>query len=210
MLTRMDTLELKEIFVTDLEHGPMVEGRREIMSHITTQMKRTATAEASRWKKLMNLLIQLRKVCDHPYLLEDASPSPYVIGEHIVASSSKLVVIDKILSDVLPKGERVLIFSQWTRMLDVLEDFMELRSIPYGRLDGSTNRPRRTLSIKLFQQDKSPFQVFLISTKAGGLGINLTRASTVIMCDSDWNPQNDLQAIARAHRIGQTKTVKVQ
>ncbi|KIM59502.1 hypothetical protein SCLCIDRAFT_1217627 [Scleroderma citrinum Foug A] len=209
MLTRMDTLELKEIFVTDLEHGPMVEGRREIMSHITTQMKRTATAEASRWKKLMNLLIQLRKVCDHPYLLEDASPSPYVIGEHIVASSSKLVVIDKILSDVLPKGERVLIFSQWTRMLDVLEDFMELRSIPYGRLDGSTNRPRRTLSIKLFQQDKSPFQVFLISTKAGGLGINLTRASTVIMCDSDWNPQNDLQAIARAHRIGQTKTVKV-
>ncbi|KAL4063586.1 P-loop containing nucleoside triphosphate hydrolase protein [Scleroderma yunnanense] len=227
LLTRMDTLDLKEIFATDIEHRPLDEGRREIMSHITEQMKYTATAEANRWRKLMNLLMQLRKVCDHPYLLQDASPSPYVIGEHIVASSSKFIVIDKILSDVLPKGERVLIFSVSTTsslpyvganslqsngrgmMLDILEDFMELRSIPYGRLDGSTSRPRRTLDIKLFQQEKSPFQVFLISTKAGGLGINLTRASTVIMCDSDWNPQNDLQAIARAHRIGQTKTVKV-
>ncbi|KAG6336253.1 hypothetical protein ID866_2830 [Astraeus odoratus] len=209
LLTRMDTLELKEIFTSDLGSGPLDEGRREVMSNITAQMNRTSTGEANRWRKLMNLLLQLRKVCDHPYMLKDSTPSPYVIGEHIVASSSKLVVIDKILSNVLPKGERVLIFSQWTGMLDILEDFMELRAIPYGRLDGSTNRPRRTLDIKLFQQEKSPFQVFLISTKAGGLGINLTRASTVIMCDSDWNPQNDLQAIARAHRIGQTKIVKV-
>lgn len=94
-------------------------------------------------------------------------------------------------------------------MLDLLEDYMELRSIPYARLDGGTTRPRRNLDIKLFQQEKSPYQVFLVSTKAGGLGINLTKASIVIMCDCDWNPQNDLQAIARAHRIGQTKTVKV-
>jgi SWI/SNF-related matrix-associated actin-dependent regulator of chromatin subfamily A member 5 len=94
-------------------------------------------------------------------------------------------------------------------MLDVLEDFLQLRSIRYARLDGSTIRQRRALDIKLFQRDDSPFQVYLISTRAGGLGINLTKASTVVICDTDWNPQNDLQAIARAHRIGQTKTVKV-
>ncbi|KAF8554251.1 hypothetical protein OG21DRAFT_1497134 [Imleria badia] len=209
LLTRMDTMDLQEIFTSKLEDGPEHDGRRQVREQIATQIKRTASGEANRWKKLMNLLMQLRKVCDHPYLLEDASPSPYIIGEHIVASSSKLIVIDKILSDILPKDERVLIFSQWTNMLDLLEDFMELRGIPYARLDGSTTRPRRTLDIKLFQQEKSPYKVFLVSTKAGGLGINLTKASTVIMCDSDWNPQNDLQAIARAHRIGQTKIVKV-
>ena len=133
-------------------------------------------------------------------------------------------------------------FIDVTSMLDLLEDFMELRKIPYARLDGSTNRPRRNLDIRLVSNDRvlhvhiimaslvstrkiayvisdssflraddlaAAYQVFLISTKAGGLGINLTKATTVIMVDSDWNPQNDLQAIARAHRIGQTKIVKV-
>ncbi|KAF9219876.1 hypothetical protein BS17DRAFT_371007 [Gyrodon lividus] len=209
MLTRMDTLQLQDIFTSKLEDVPEDEGRREVREQIAKQIKRTANGDANCWRKLMNLLMQLRKVCDHPYLLKDAAPLPYVIGEHIVASSSKLIVIDKILSDILPKGERVLIFSQWTSMLDMLEDFMDLRAIPYARLDGGTTRPRRTLDIKLFQQEKSPYKVFLVSTRAGGLGINLTKASAVIMCDSDWNPQNDLQAIARAHRIGQTKVVKV-
>ena len=134
------------------------------------------------------------------------------------------------------------VLTEIASMLDVLEDFMELRRIPYARLDGSTNRPRRNLDIRLVSKiplicttcrdvpivptreiaygvPDSPlpraetlavaYQVFLISTKAGGLGINLTKATTVIMADSDWNPQNDLQATARAHRIGQTKTVKV-
>ena len=157
----------------------------------------------------MNLLMQLRKVCDHPYLLPNAEPEPYAIGEHLVASSSKLMLLDKLLADILPKGERVLIFSQWTNMFDLIEDFMALRGIRYARLDGSTSRARRTLDIKLFQQEHSPYQIFLISTKAGGLGINLTKASTVVLFDSDWNPQNDLQAIARAHRIGQTRRVRV-
>lgn len=207
LLTQMDTMDLKEIFTE--KDGLLNEGRKEVFSHIASAINRNVSGETNRWRKLMNLLMQLRKVCDHPYLLKDASPSPYIIGEHVVASSSKLIVIDKVLADILPKGERVLIFSQWTSMLDLLEDYMELRSIPYARLDGGTTRPRRNLDIKLFQQEKSPYQVFLVSTKAGGLGINLTKASTVIMCDCDWNPQNDLQAIARAHRIGQTKTVKV-
>ncbi|EIW74988.1 hypothetical protein CONPUDRAFT_169853 [Coniophora puteana RWD-64-598 SS2] len=223
ILTRMDTLDLGEIFTSASSGGGVKgevkgeevgreedEGRREMMGVIREKMKvATKAEEANRWRRLMNLLMQLRKICDHPYLLDDAAPEPYVNGEHLVASSSKIIAIDKLLKDILPKGERVLIFSQWVTMLDLLEDFMHLRGIPYGRLDGSTVRARRTLDIKLFQQEKSPYQVFLISTKAGGLGINLTKASTVIMCDSDWNPQNDLQAIARAHRIGQTKVVKV-
>ncbi|KAF9468349.1 P-loop containing nucleoside triphosphate hydrolase protein [Collybia nuda] len=210
LLTRLDTPELHKVFADDVKFGTANKNNHEIAAYSS---KHTEGSESSttggQWKKLMNLLMQLRKVCDHPYLLPNAEPAPYDIAEHIVSTSSKIIAIDKILKDILPKGERVLIFSQWTGMLDLLEDFMDLRSIPFARLDGSTPRPRRSLDIKLFQQEVSPFKVFLISTKAGGLGINLTKATTVIMCDSDWNPQNDLQAIARAHRIGQTKVVKV-
>ncbi|KAJ3008131.1 UNVERIFIED_CONTAM: hypothetical protein HDU68_003217 [Siphonaria sp. JEL0065] len=161
------------------------------------------------WAKLMNLLLQLRKVCNHPYILPNSEPEPYINGEHLILASSKLIFLDKFLPKLFADGHRVLIFSQFTRMLDILEDFMRLREIPYARLDGRTSRPRRNLDIRLFQRKDSPYNVFLISTKAGGLGINLTTADTVIMIDSDWNPQNDLQAMARSHRIGQTKNVKV-
>ncbi|TCD65790.1 hypothetical protein EIP91_002183 [Steccherinum ochraceum] len=202
LLTRLDISELEKIFQAD--SGVK---REDGADDYIAQMKQTA--RLGMYKRLQNLLMQLRMVCDHPYLLADAEPSPFYLGDHIINSSAKLTLVDKLLADLLPKGERVLIFSQWTGMLDLLEDFMNWRNIPYARLDGSTTRPRRTLDIKLFQSENSPYQVFLISTKAGGLGINLTKASHVIMFDSDWNPQNDLQAIARAHRIGQTKTVKV-
>ncbi|KAJ8075575.1 hypothetical protein PM082_021205 [Marasmius tenuissimus] len=213
-ILRMDSAELDSIFSGAVSEGSEYEGRREVLSMLQNQMEsekdsRGTTKDNQQWKKLMNLLMQLRKVCDHPYLIEDAMPHPYRIGEHVIAASSKLIVIDKILADVLPKGEKVLIFSQWYGMLDALEDMLHLRGIKYARLDGSTARPRRTLDIKLFQHESSNIKVYLISTKAGGLGINLTRASTVIMADSDWNPQNDLQAIARAHRIGQKKVVNV-
>lgn len=148
--------------------------------------------------------------CDHPYLLPNSEPDgDLTIDEHLVAASAKLVALDKLLADVIPKGERVLVFSGYTRMLDILEDFCALRSYKYARLDGSTSRPRRALDIRLFQQADSPYELYLISTRAGGLGINLTAATTVVLFDQDWNPQVDIQAIARAHRIGQTKTVKV-
>ncbi|KAK7026790.1 hypothetical protein VNI00_015448 [Paramarasmius palmivorus] len=216
LLTKMDSLDLKTIFdpelTLDTANSGLAEGRREVLSILENQLQQQTAPTAKQkqtWKHLMNLLMQLRMVCDHPYLLRDAEPDPYQIGEHVVASSSKMICIDKILADVLPKGEKVLIFSQWYRMLDCLEDMLFLRGIKYARLDGSTSRPRRTLDIKLFQHGSSTLQVYLISTKAGGLGINLTKATTVIMADSDWNPQNDLQAIARAHRIGQKKTVQV-
>ncbi|THH16507.1 hypothetical protein EW146_g4141 [Bondarzewia mesenterica] len=208
MLTKLSAPDLGDIFKS--QFGDVSNGRAQWCTEIENQIQKEVDApETKQWNRLTFLLLQLRRICDHPYLLAGAEPEPYLIGEHLVAASSKLVIIDKLLADILPKGERVLIFTQWTGMLDLLEDFMNLRGIAYARLDGSTNRARRTLYIKLFQQDDSPYKVFLISTKAGGLGINLTKASHVIMCDSDWNPQNDLQAIARAHRIGQTKIVQV-
>ncbi|THH29276.1 hypothetical protein EUX98_g4910 [Antrodiella citrinella] len=200
LLTRLDVEELEKIFQSQ-------SGVKGESNDYIAQMKQTA--KQGLYKRLQNLLMQLRMVCDHPYLLPDAEPTPFYLGEHIVTSSAKLTLVDKLLADLLPKGDRVLIFTQWTGMLDLLEDFLTLRGIPYARLDGNTSRPRRTLDIRLFQKDDSPYKVFLVSTRAGGLGINLTKASHVIMFDCDWNPQNDLQAIARAHRIGQTKTVKV-
>jgi len=174
------------------------------------------------YRKLMNLLMQLRKVCNHPYLMPNSEPEPFTIAEHVVDASSKLVMLDKLLKSELPKGKRVLIFSSFTAMLDILEDFLSLRQIEFLRLDGSTPVARRNLAIRIFQQSKSMdllkshgcstpriVPIFLISTKAGGLGINLTAADTVVLYDSSWNPQVDIQAIARAHRIGQTKKVTV-
>ncbi|KAJ7606891.1 P-loop containing nucleoside triphosphate hydrolase protein [Roridomyces roridus] len=206
MLTHLDTLDLEALFPREKEDVEMDDGRKEVLKRLRTH---AAGAAKDQWKRFSMLLMQLRRICDHPYMIEDAEPEDYDIGEHIVAASSKMLMIDKILADALPKGERVLIFSQWTDMLDLLEDHMALRDINYLRLDGSVSRARRSMVIRMFQREDSEHQVFLISTKAGGLGINLTKASVCIMCDSDWNPQNDLQAIARAHRIGQTKVVKV-
>ncbi|KAJ7157151.1 P-loop containing nucleoside triphosphate hydrolase protein [Mycena filopes] len=206
MLTRLDKVDLAALFPQTQE---VDDGRREGLSTLATH----AQASANQWKNFSMLLMQLRRICDHPYMIDDALPEAYEIGEHVVAASSKLLAIDKILADVLPKGERVLVFSQWTEyaplMLDLLEDHMVLRDIPYVRLDGSVSRAKREMVIRMFQHKDSQYKVFLISTKAGGLGINLTQASVCILCDSDWNPQNDLQAIARAHRLGQTKVVKV-
>ncbi|XP_030059898.1 chromodomain-helicase-DNA-binding protein 1-like isoform X2 [Microcaecilia unicolor] len=150
--------------------------------------------------RLVNVLIQLRKCVDHPYLFDGIEPEPFEIGEHLVEASGKLHLLDKM-------GHRVLLFSQMSRMLDILQDYMEYKGYSYERLDGSVRGEERHLAIKSFSNN-SVF-VFLLSTKAGGVGMNLTAADTVIFVDSDYNPQNDLQAAARAHRIGQNKPVKV-
>ncbi|KAL8782656.1 MAG: hypothetical protein Q9213_005195 [Squamulea squamosa] len=169
----------------------------------------------SAWKKLMNLLMQLRKCCNHPYQLPHAEPNPYYIGEHIMHASGKLIVLDKIIKElVIKQRKKILIFSGFTRMLDVCEDFLRLRGgsgehFKYLRLEGSTCRARRNLNIRLFNQLASDHRVMLISTRAGGLGINLTAATDVVIMDQDWNPQITIQAEARAHRIGQDKPVTV-
>ncbi|KAL1510237.1 hypothetical protein AB1Y20_006563 [Prymnesium parvum] len=168
------------------------------------------TANKSR---LMNLVMQLRKCCNHPYLFEgaeDKSLDPF--GEHLITNSGKMMVLDKLLLRLKGQGSRVLIFSQMTRVLDILEDYCAMRSshgFSYCRIDGSTNGSDRQDAIDAFNKPGSDVFIFLLSTRAGGLGINLQTADIVIIFDSDWNPQADLQAMDRAHRIGQTKEVKV-
>lgn len=156
---------------------------------------------------LQNVLIQLRKCVAHPYLFNGVEPEPFEIGDHIVEASGKLCLLDKLLSFLYDGGHRVLLFSQMTKLLDILQDYMDYRGYSYERLDGSVRGEERHLAIKNFGQQ--PIFVFLLSTRAGGVGMNLTAADTVIFTDSDFNPQNDLQAIARAHRIGQHKPVKI-
>ena len=168
-----------------------------------------SSAGDSDWRKLMNLLLQLRKVCNHCYLMPDGAPDPYEISERIVQGSGKLKMLDRMLPKLKEDDHRVLIFSQFTSMLDILEDYCELREYNFVRLDGETNRVQRRLDVRRYNAPKSPIFIFLISTRAGGLGLNLASADTVILYDSDWNPQVDLQAMERAHRIGQTKPVRV-
>ncbi|XP_014378456.1 chromodomain-helicase-DNA-binding protein 1-like isoform X2 [Alligator sinensis] len=134
-------------------------------------------------------------------------PEPFEIGDHLIEASGKLCLLDKLLSFLYAGGHRVLLFSQMTQMLDILQDYMDYRGYSYERLDGSVRGEERHLAIKNFGQQH--IFVFLLSTRAGGVGMNLTAADTVIFVDSDFNPQNDLQAIARAHRIGQNKPVKI-
>ncbi|XP_024135189.1 chromodomain-helicase-DNA-binding protein 1-like [Oryzias melastigma] len=157
--------------------------------------------------RLLNILMNLRKCVDHPYLFDGVEPEPFEIGEHLVEASGKLCLLDSMLAYLHKGGHRVLLFSQMTRMLDILQDYMEYRGYSYERLDGSVRGEERNLAVKNFST-KDIF-VFLLSTKAGGVGINLTAADTVIFVDSDFNPQNDLQAAARCHRIGQNRPVKL-
>ncbi|KAI8991556.1 hypothetical protein BDF20DRAFT_845263 [Mycotypha africana] len=168
---------------------------------------------------LRNIMMQLRKCCIHPYLLEGAED--VIAGESnahtpaeqfncLVQSSGKLVLIDKLLRKLIQGNHKVLIFSQFTSCLDILSDYLRGRKYAYERIDGSIPGEQRQAAIDRFST--LPIEesfVFLLCTRAGGVGINLTAADTCIIFDSDWNPQNDLQAQARCHRIGQTKPVQI-
>ncbi|KAI0012474.1 SWI/SNF family of DNA-dependent ATPase [Xylariaceae sp. FL0662B] len=160
--------------------------------------------------RLLNIVMQLRKCCNHPYLFEGAEPGPpYTTDEHLVYNSGKMALLDKLLRRLQKQGSRVLIFSQMSRLLDILEDYCVFREFKYCRIDGGTAHEDRIAAIDEYNKPGSDKFVFLLTTRAGGLGINLTSADIVILYDSDWNPQADLQAMDRAHRIGQTKQVVV-
>lgn len=159
---------------------------------------------------LRNLVMELKKCCNHPFLFpnyEDTSVTTSV--DDLIRASGKMILLDKLLLRLREKGHRVLIFSQMVRMLDILQDYCRMRNFPCQRLDGSIANEVRQRAVDHFNAPDSNDYVFLLSTRAGGLGINLATADTVIIFDSDWNPQNDLQAESRAHRIGQKKDVKV-
>ncbi|KAK2627673.1 hypothetical protein QTJ16_002319 [Diplocarpon rosae] len=169
----------------------------------------------SDWQKLMNLLMQLRKVCNHPYQIANAEPEPYESGDHVITASGKFIVLEKLITElVIKQKKKILIFSGFTKMLDLVEELLLLRGgdgthYQSMRIDGSTARARRNLGIRMFNDPNSDYRVMMISTRAGGLGINLATASDVVLLDQDWNPQITLQAEARAHRIGQQNPVTI-
>lgn len=159
---------------------------------------------------VLNIVMQLRKCAGHPYLfpgVEDRSLPP--LGEHIVENCGKMVLLDKLLKRLKELGHRVLLFTQMTRILDIIEDYLVMRQFEYCRIDGNTDYDTRESHIDAFNAPNSTKFLFLLSTRAGGLGINLQTADVVILFDSDWNPQADLQAQDRAHRIGQKKPVQI-
>ncbi|KAJ8907869.1 hypothetical protein NDN08_007973 [Rhodosorus marinus] len=159
---------------------------------------------------LQNIVVELKKICNHPYLFPNVEDmeNPDQLNA-LIRSSGKLILLDKLLLRLKEKGHRVLVFSQMVRMLDILQDYCRMRGFAWQRLDGSMGNEIRQKSVDHFNAPDSTDFVFLLSTRAGGLGINLATADTVVIFDSDWNPQNDLQAESRAHRIGQKKDVKV-
>lgn len=182
----------------------------------------------------MNIQMELRKCCNHPYLIAgvmekemdiiddtmlkevgyredkvnwDSFETRRVV-DSMIPTSGKMVLLDKLLPKLKSEGHKVLIFSQMVTMLDLLEEFCECRKYNVERLDGRISGNDRQKGIDRFNNNDDAF-IFLLSTRAGGVGINLTAADTCIIFDSDWNPQNDIQAMARCHRIGQTKAVTI-
>lgn len=182
---------------------------------------------------LQNLFMALRQCCNHPYLVkgvEDQVLSGTGVGaaaatkadhslsasqreargeamwqQQLVVASGKMVLLDKLLPKLKEQGKKVLIFSQMVKMLDLLEAYFNVRGYRHERIDGSVSGRDRQAGIDRFTDPASDSFIFMLSTRAGGVGINLTAADTVIIFDNDWNPQNDLQAQARCHRIGQVR-----
>ncbi|XP_065388759.1 chromodomain-helicase-DNA-binding protein 3 isoform X17 [Macaca fascicularis] len=164
---------------------------------------------------LLNIMMDLKKCCNHPYLFPVAAmespklPSGAYEGGALIKSSGKLMLLQKMLRKLKEQGHRVLIFSQMTKMLDLLEDFLDYEGYKYERIDGGITGALRQEAIDRFNAPGAQQFCFLLSTRAGGLGINLATADTVIIFDSDWNPHNDIQAFSRAHRIGQANKVMI-
>lgn len=136
-----------------------------------------------------NIIVQLRKICDHPYLFDGQEPEgAEEFGEHIITSCGKMIFLDKLLKKVKADNNQSLIFSGFTSMLDILEDYCIFRKYNYCRLDGNTELDDREKAIDEFTAPGSDKFIFLISTRAGGLGLNLMTANIVVLYDSDWNP----------------------
>ena len=136
--------------------------------------------------QLMNTIMQLRKTCNHPYLFENIEPGPpFIDGEHMIEASMKFKFLDKLIPRMIKKGSKILIFTQMTRLLDILDDFLNFRGYKFCRIDGSTHYIDRERQIEKFQAEDSEVSIFILSTRAGGLGINLHAANTVIIYDSD-------------------------
>ncbi|KAF3922422.1 hypothetical protein AA313_de0205143 [Arthrobotrys entomopaga] len=170
-------------------------------------------AKGSARSKLNNILVQLRKVLCHPFVydteIEEKLEDQQLVFRNLVDASCKLKFLELLLPRLHEQGHRVIMFSQFLHMLDVMEDFMGGLGLPTLRLDGSNDSAEKQKLIDAYNAPESPYFSFLLSTRAGGVGINLATADTVIILDPDFNPHQDLQAVARAHRIGQKNKVLV-
>lgn len=163
-------------------------------------------------KGLSNMIMQLRKLCNHPFVFEEVESAcnpTKVNNDSLWRTAGKFELLDRLLPKFFRTGHKVLIFFQMTQIMNIMEDFLHLRGFRYLRLDGSTKADDRSDLLKQFNAPDSPYFIFLLSTRAGGLGLNLQSADTVIIYDSDWNPHQDLQAQDRAHRIGQKNEVRI-
>ncbi|KZF22304.1 putative chromodomain helicase [Xylona heveae TC161] len=167
-------------------------------------------------QSLLNIMMELKKASNHPFMFPNAEER--ILGgslrrddllKALITSSGKMMLLDQLLTKLKKDNHRVLIFSQMVKMLDLLGDYLHLRGHQFQRLDGTIAAGARRMAIDHFNAPGSTDFCFLLSTRAGGLGINLMTADTVILFDSDWNPQADLQAMARAHRIGQKNPVSI-
>merc|ERR1712038_1215100 len=217
MLRRMKADVLKnmpsksEFIVRTNLAGPQKKYYKSILTRNFDALRAKSGASCS----LLNVMMELKKVANHPYLMaaaaEEAPISPNGLFEvkAMTKACGKLVLLSKMLKKLKETGHRVLIFSQMTKMLDLLEDFLDGYGYKYERIDGSITGGLRQDAIDRFNAEGAEQFVFLLSTRAGGLGINLATADTVIIYDSDWNPHNDIQALSRAHRIGQKNKVMI-
>ncbi|RHZ75782.1 hypothetical protein Glove_209g141 [Diversispora epigaea] len=162
-------------------------------------------------KSHRNTVMQLRKICNHPFVFKEVEQdiNPTNDDQLLIRVSGKFDFLDRVLPKYFATNHRVLLFCQMTNILTIMEDFLNWRGYKYLRLDGSIKSDDRTILLKTFNSPDSQYFIFLLSTRAGGLGLNLQSADTVILYDSDWNPHQDLQAQDRAHRVGQTKEVQV-
>ncbi|KAL8123801.1 ATP-dependent DNA helicase DDM1 [Apium graveolens] len=197
-------------------YATMTEHQKNFQDHLvnrTLENHLLETVDTGRGFKgrLQNLMVQLRKNCAHPDLLESAYDGSFMYPpvEQIVGQCGKFQLLDKLLKKLLARKHKVLIFSQWTKILDIMHYYLEESGFEVCRIDGSVKLEERRKQIQEFNDVNSNYRIFILSTRAGGLGINLTSADTCILYDSDWNPQMDLQAMDRCHRIGQTKPVHV-
>eukprot|EP00737_Agarophyton_chilense_P000442 gb/GEZJ01000493.1/.p1 GENE.gb/GEZJ01000493.1/~~gb/GEZJ01000493.1/.p1 ORF type:complete len:1665 (-),score=293.33 gb/GEZJ01000493.1/:3404-8185(-) len=183
---------------------PMSALQKALMVHF---QHRATTKDAG----LNNVVMAMRRVCNHPYIVSPALYDSYSnqVSPRVVAVSGKFVFLYYALPRLLAGDHRVLIFSQFREVLDFLEDLMELLHVKFSRLDGMTSADDRSSGLAEFNREGSDIPVFLLTTRAGGVGLNLQTADTVILFDSDWNPSADLQAVSRIQRIGQKKTVHI-
>jgi ATP-dependent helicase STH1/SNF2 len=190
-----------------------------LQSRLYSQMKQhknlflsSGSGGKPRMTGLNNTLMQLRKICNHPYVFQEVEQVINPTNRNdskLYRVAGKFELLDRMLPKLFEFGHRCLIFFQMTQVMTIMEDFLAYRGIKYLRLDGTTKHDDRSNMLTQFNAPDSEIEVFLLSTRAGGLGLNLQTADTVIIFDSDWNPHQDLQAQDRAHRIGQKKEVRI-